>query len=46
MTYKDVIETIIGCACCVYNKMGLGERKFEVKPEFPRVVICEKNLES
>ncbi len=24
MEYKDVTETIIGCAYCVYNKMGFG----------------------
>ena len=33
MEYKDVTETVIGCAYRVYNKMGFGERK----PRPPRL---------
>ena len=31
MEYKDVTETFIECAYRVYNKMGFGERKVEIK---------------
>ena len=31
MEYEKVTETIIGCAYRVYNKMGFGKRKVDVK---------------
>ncbi len=31
MEYEKVSDTIIGYAYRVYNKMGFGERKFEIK---------------
>lgn len=42
MEYKDLTETIIGCAYHVYNKMGFGFRvtKYLVNP-----VILSRNLE-
>jgi len=41
LEYKNATETIIGCAYRVYNKMGSGEIKVEIKPEFRRVLMCE-----
>jgi hypothetical protein len=31
MEYEKVTEAIIGCAYRVYNKMGFGKRKVDVK---------------
>ena len=38
MEYRELTENLIGCACRVYNRMGFGERKVEIKRKI-------KNLE-